>query len=71
VPFAATRAKREAAGDARPSVEERYASKDDYLTKVRAVLEELVKRRLLEEIDLEKQVSQAGERWDWVVGSGH
>lgn len=69
VPFAATRTEREGAGDPRPSVEERYASKDDYLAKVRAVLEDLVDRRLLEEIDLEKQVRQAGERWDWVVGS--
>lgn len=69
VPFAATKAGREAAGDPRPSVEERYPSKDDYLAKVRAVLEDLMDRRLLEEIDLEKQVRQAGERWDWVVGS--
>jgi hypothetical protein len=68
VPFAATRAGREAAGDPRPSVEERYGSKDDYLAKVRAVLGDLVDRRLLEEIDLEKLVRQAGERWDWVVG---
>jgi hypothetical protein len=70
IPFAATRAGRQAPGDPRPSVEERYASKDDYLAQVCAVLVDLVDRRLLEEIDLEKQVRQAGDRWDWVVGSG-
>lgn len=70
VPFAATRAGREAMGDPRPSLEERYASKDDYVVQVRGVLADLVSRRLLEEIDLEKQVRQAGERWDWVVENG-
>lgn len=70
VPFAATRAGREATDDPRPSLVERYASKDDYLAQVRAVLDDLVKRRLLEEIDLEKQVREAGERWDWVVENG-
>lgn len=69
VPFNPTRAGREATGDPRPSVEERYASKEDYLAKVRAVLEDLVDSRFLEEIDLEKQVRQAGERWDWLVGN--
>jgi hypothetical protein len=34
-PFAATKALREAAGDARPSVAERYRDRDDYVNRVR------------------------------------
>lgn len=34
-PFAATKADRERSGDARPSIEERYHSRDDYVNKVR------------------------------------
>ncbi|HEV2303001.1 MAG TPA: alpha/beta hydrolase domain-containing protein [Stellaceae bacterium] len=48
VPFARTRAEREAADDPRPSLEERYGSREGYIAKVRAVAEALVaERRLL------------------------
>lgn len=67
VPFARTRAEREAAQDPRPSLEERYASRDAYLDLVRACLQDLVERRLLLASDLEAQLRQAGERWDWVL----
>lgn len=67
VPFARTRAEREAAGDPRPSLAERYASKETYLDRVRQCLQDLVERRLLLTSDLEPQLRQAGERWDWVL----
>jgi hypothetical protein len=67
VPFAVTKTRRNETRDPRPSIEERYASKDDYLAKVREVLEHLIARRFLEESDLEPQLKQAGVRWDWVV----
>lgn len=67
VPFAATRAQRAAAGDPRLSLEERYAGRDDYLRRVRGVLEDLVRQGFLTGADLEPQLRQAGERWDWVV----
>ena len=35
LPFAATRVQREHDGDPRPSITERYESRDDYLTKTR------------------------------------
>ena len=35
IPFARTRAERQASGDPRPSIEERYASRADYLERVR------------------------------------
>src|SRR5690606_18707896 len=37
LPFARTRAEREAAGDPRPSIEERYADHADYVSRVEAV----------------------------------
>ena len=40
-PFAATRAEREAANDARQSLEERYRNRDDYVNRVRAAAREL------------------------------
>lgn len=43
IPFAKTRAEREAARDARPSVEERYPSREAYLAKASAAVEALVK----------------------------
>ena len=42
IPFASTRADREASGDPRPSIEERYPTRDDYLETVRGESSELV-----------------------------
>jgi hypothetical protein len=47
LPFAATRAEREAAGDPRPSLEERYPTPAAYAAAVRAAAERLVAERLL------------------------
>jgi hypothetical protein len=47
LPFAATKAEREAAGDPRLSLEERYPSKAVYVADVRAAAERLVSARLL------------------------
>ncbi len=47
LPLAATRAARQAAGDPRPSLEERYASAADYVAAVRAAAERLVAERLM------------------------
>jgi len=44
---AATRAERLANGDPRPSLEERYSSKAEYVSKVKAAAEALVQQRLL------------------------
>ena len=67
VPFAKTKAAREAANDPRLSLEERYASKEEYLTKVKAVVQKLIEERLMAESDLESQLKQAAARWDWVM----
>ncbi len=67
VPFAKTKSQREATNDPRPSLEERHASKDAYLAKVKAVVLKLIEQRLLAESDLESQLNQAAARWDWVM----
>lgn len=62
--FAATRADREAAGDPRASIEERYASRDDYVDRARAAALELVAGRYLLEEDIELAVSSAVANYD-------
>jgi hypothetical protein len=47
IPFAKTRAEREATGDPRPSLEELYGSRDAYVAKVKAAVDALVAERLL------------------------
>jgi hypothetical protein len=66
-PFAATKMQREKAGDPRPSLEERYASKEEFMTKVRAAIQRLIERQLMQESDLDPQMKQASERWDWII----
>src|SRR6185503_2106955 len=42
VPFAATKKEREASGDSRPSVEERYSSRGDYVNRIRVAARRLM-----------------------------
>ncbi|MCH7594703.1 MAG: hypothetical protein IIB27_09335 [Chloroflexi bacterium] len=65
IPFAATQAERKVTGDPRLSIEERYASRDVYLERVRAAGEALVAERYLLEEDIEVSVAQATRYWDW------
>ncbi len=46
-PFAATKAQREASGDARLSVEERYRNRDDYVNRIRGAALDLIERGFL------------------------
>ena len=64
LPFPRTRAEREAAGDPRPSIEERYASRDEYLRRVREAARALGAERHLLEEDVELSVEIAATRWD-------
>ena len=68
VPLARTAAERAAARDPRPSLAERYASRDAYLAEVRAAAERLVEGRRLLAVDVELCVALAGERYDAVAG---
>jgi len=59
LPFALDKAARQAAGDPRPSVAERYASGADYLAKVQAAVTALMNDRLLLAEDAERYLERA------------
>ena len=59
VPFARTKAEREAGGDSRLSLAERYRSLDDYVAQVKACADRLVADRLLLRADADAYVEAA------------
>jgi hypothetical protein len=69
IPFAATRAERERRSDPRPSVEERYRDRRDYLAKVDAAARELARDGYLLADDLPRIVEQAGRHYDVLVAA--
>jgi len=70
LPFHRTRAEREAAGDPRPSIEERYASRADYLERVRGAAGALARAGYLLEEDIELSVAAGGRFWDRFTAAG-
>jgi len=68
IPFAKTRAEREASGDPRKSIEERYASRGQYLDQIRRAADDLVKDGYLLSDDVGFIVERAGEQWDLLAG---
>ena len=67
--FAATAQARKDAGDDRPSLEERYVSREAYLGRVREEAQRLAAERYLLEEDVEIVVSACAERYDLVAAS--
>jgi hypothetical protein len=67
IPFAATRAEREARKDPRPSIEERYASRDQYVLKIHAAAADLIKGGYLMKEDLERVLVRAYAHWDYAT----
>ncbi len=59
IPFARTRAERIAAGDPRPSLEERYGTHENYVAGVRAAAARLVRGRYLLPDDADRLVAEA------------
>ena len=59
IPFAGTRAEREATGDPRPSMEERYPNRQAYVAAVRSATEALVAQRTLLPADAAHLIRQA------------
>ena len=68
LPFAATRAARDAAGDPRPSIAERYRSRDEYLDRVREAARALVAERYMLEEDVDLSLAFAARMWDAWAG---
>ena len=64
IPFASTRAEREQSNDPRPSIEERYPTRERYLQLVQESGAALVKNGYLLADDLSGVVRHAGEHWD-------
>jgi hypothetical protein len=64
IPFAATEAERQRAGDPRPSLAARYASREAWAEKLAAVAGRLVADRLLMPEDADRLVTAARESWD-------
>ena len=58
IPFAETRAEREASGDPRLSIEERYPSQEAYVEKVKEAVNRLLEDRLLLEEDAKRIVEE-------------
>jgi hypothetical protein len=67
IPFATNRSEREASGDTRLSIEERYSSKAAYLDEVRRYALDLVGDRFLLEEDVDRCLAMAAARWDAIV----
>jgi len=69
IPFPATREQRQRTRDPRPSIEERYDSREDFLTQIETVGQELIGQRYLLEADLPAIVERAADHWDLLVGA--
>ena len=68
IPFPATRRDREALGDPRLSITERYPSKTEYLAQVRREAQRLVEEGHLLDEDLELVIGQASQRYEILLG---
>jgi hypothetical protein len=62
IAFAKTKAEREAAGDPRLSLEERYQTHEGYVAAVRRAAEKLQRERFLLPADVERYVQEAQQR---------
>jgi hypothetical protein len=69
VPFARTKAEREARHDPRLSIEERYRDREDYLGRIRASAAALLKDRFLLEQDVEDVMRRATQHWSYAVAA--
>jgi hypothetical protein len=67
LPFARTRAERERTGDPRPSIGERYPTREAYLDHVRACARRLAAARHVLEEDVGEIVERAARRYDLFV----
>ena len=64
LPFARSQRERHAMSDPRPSIQERYSSKEDYLARVRRAAEDMVRERYILAEDIDRIVEGASQRWD-------
>jgi hypothetical protein len=67
LPFAQTKSGRDANGDPRLSLEERYRGLDDYLQRIRSSTMDLIRRRYLLAEDLDSIVERAKAHWTFAT----
>jgi hypothetical protein len=67
IPLPRTKAERESRHDPRPSIEERYTSRLDYLARIQAAARDLARSRYLLEADIPKLVQRATEQWQYLT----
>jgi hypothetical protein len=67
-PFAGTKAGRQKSGDPRLSVEERYAGRADYVSRIEKAARKLAQTGFLLDQDVPRFVERAGAEWDLVTG---
>ena len=70
LPFAPTSAARAAAGDPRPSIAERYASREDYMAQTRQAAEKLTSEGYMLAEDIADCVRKAAVRYDYFAANG-
>ena len=68
IPFAATRMEREENGDPRPSIEERYSSRESFLERIEGAARQLVTAGYLLEEDVAPLTAQASEHYEAMAG---
>jgi hypothetical protein len=68
MPFPVTREERQATGDPRRAIVERYPSRDDYLDQVRQAAHALVQAQYVLPEDMEEIIGQAAQHYDLLCG---
>jgi Alpha/beta hydrolase domain len=63
IPFPKTAAERESAGDPRKSIAERYSRRDDYMTRYRAAVDDLVKQHWILPEDRDPLMQRGEQEW--------
>jgi hypothetical protein len=67
VPLPRTEQERAASGDARPSIEALYPSRDDFLKRVDEAAQALVRERFLLPDDVAAARQRMADTWDWIA----
>jgi hypothetical protein len=68
IPLARTAAERKANGDPRLSIEERYASREDYLGRVSEAAVKLAAEGYVLDADIAELLRSAARHWDYAAG---
>ncbi|HEY1500348.1 MAG TPA: alpha/beta hydrolase domain-containing protein [Acidobacteriaceae bacterium] len=67
IPFAKTAANRKASGDPRLSIEERYSTMEDYLTRYHGAVDDLVRQHWILPEDAANLNAQGAKEWDYAT----